>query len=101
MTKNPILNALTAIIYIALVASVMFYGSQMVPQGEDTVMAPIALISLFTLSAAVMGYIFLYQPLQLFLEGDKIRAVNLFIKTLITFAIITAIMLALLFSSLA
>lgn len=96
MTKNPFVNACGAILYITIVASVMFYGSELGP--GESVIAPIALISLFTLSAAVMGYIFLYQPLQLYLDGKKKNAVNLFLQTVAVFAGITVIFLALLFS---
>src|SRR5262245_35529363 len=97
MTKNPFLNALAALAYIALVGSVMFYGTKNMP-GPDTVFAPIAVMSLFTLSAGVMGYIFLSQPIMFYLDGKKKEAVSLFTKTLLSFAAITAVVLACLFS---
>lgn len=96
MTKNPLINALAASLYITVVASVMYYGLKMGGQ-KDTVIIPIAVISLFTLSAAVMGYLFLYQPLQLYLEGNKKNAVNLFLQTVAIFASITIIILLVLF----
>lgn len=97
MTKNPIINAIAAEIYIAIVASVMFYGPKIAGLADtpDTIIMPIAMISLFTLSAAMMGYIFLSQPLQLYLANEKGAAVNLFVKTLMTFAIITIIIFGL------
>ena len=97
MTKNPFINAIAAALYIILVATVMFYGTKNAPQ-EDSVIAPIAILSLFTLSAAVMGYIFLYQSLQLFLDGKKKEAIDLFLKTVAVFAGITVLALLLLFS---
>jgi hypothetical protein len=97
MTRNPFLNALAATAYIALVACVMFYGGK--HGGPDTsVIAPIAVLSLFTLSAAVMGYLFLYQTLQLFLEDKKKKAVDLFLQTVAVFAGVTVVALGLLFS---
>lgn len=97
MTKNPLINALAALLYIALVASVMFYGiSHTAP--VKSVIVPIAMISLFTLSAAVMGYLFLYQPLQLYLDGKKKAAVHLFLQTVAVFGGITTLILTLLFS---
>ncbi len=97
MTKNPFVNAFAAVLYIALVASVMFWGPK--ENGpEDTVLIPIALISLFTLSAAMMGYIFLFQPLQLYLDGAKKEAISLFLRTLAVFAGITVVLLCILFS---
>ncbi len=90
MTKNPILNALIATAYIALVASIMFYAPRFADK-KDTVFTPIAVLSLFTLSAAVMGYIFLSNPAQLFVTGKKKEAVNLFLRTVGVFAVITAL----------
>lgn len=92
MTKNPLINALTASLYIAVVASLMFYGTKELGPA-DNVLAPMAMISLFTLSAAVMGYLFLSRPLQLYLDGEKQGAVNFFLKTVGAFAIITILCL--------
>lgn len=99
MTKNPFLNALSALLYIAFVAFIMFYGLKLSGQAgqKDTIFAPIAIISLFTLSAAVMGYVFLSQPLQLYFDGDKKGAVNLFLRTVEVFAVITFFILLALF----
>lgn len=97
MTKNPFINALAGIAYIAIIASVMFYGARNA-EAEDSVLAPIALLSLFSLSAALMGYFFLYQPLQLYLDGKKKLATSLFTQTLLVFAGITAVILTLFLS---
>lgn len=97
MTKNPILNALAAVIYIVIIASVMFFGIEH-SEPNNSVIVPIAVLSLFSLSAAAMGYIFLFHPVQLYLDGKKKAAVDLFTKTLLTFAVITLLLLTLLFS---
>ncbi|OGH02931.1 MAG: hypothetical protein A2798_00690 [Candidatus Levybacteria bacterium RIFCSPHIGHO2_01_FULL_37_17] len=97
MSKNPIINALTALLYIVMVSLFMFYGTRNLPK-EDTVFAPIAVLSLFTLSAAVMGYVFLFYPLQLYLDGKKKESINLFSKTLLYFAAFTLIVFVILFS---
>ena len=94
MTRNPLLNALGALLYIIVVSVVMFYGSSQVK--GTSVIGPIAVLSLFTLSAAVMGYVFCYQPLQLFLK--KKEAVDLFLKTVGIFGALTATILFLYFS---
>ena len=99
MTKNPLINALSATLYISLIAFVMFYGLKNADHSESVVI-PIAMISLFTLSAAVMGYIFLSQPLQLYLDGKKKEAVNLFMRTVGIVAVITVLALALVASGL-
>ena len=97
MTKNPLLNALAATTYIVLIALVLFYGT-IFKVGNNSFMAPIALISLFTLSAAVMGFLFCYQPLQLYFDNKKTQAVNLFLQTLAVFAVITALIFIVLFA---
>jgi len=97
MSKNPITNGLSALIYIVTVAFVMYFGTKNLPK-EDAILAPIAMISLFTLSAAVMGYIFGLQPIQLYLDGKKKEAVRLFLKTLMVFGFLTALILLLLFT---
>ena len=96
MTKNPFINALAATLYITAVATFMFYGSKSFPP-EDTILAPIAMISLFTLSAAVMGFLILYQPIMLLLDGHKKNAVKLFLQTIAAFAGITLIIFILLY----
>ena len=98
MTKNPILNALAALAYITLVATVMFYGIRNTGQGKDTVLIPIAMLSLFSFSAATIGYVFLSQPLQLYLDGKKKESVKLITQTIAIFGAITALALTLLFS---
>jgi hypothetical protein len=97
MTKNPILNALAAGTYITIISFMMNWGTKMAPKGPSF-MAPIAVISLFTLSAAVMGYIFCYKPIQLYFEGKKKQAVTIFLQTVLVFGFLTVIALTLLFS---
>ena len=100
MTKNPIVNALSASAYIILGVTVMTYVSQLLRNKPDTFFAPIVFLSLLTLSVAVMAFLFFYQPLMLFIEGKKKDAVTLFVKTVGIFAAITLVFLILLFSGL-
>lgn len=81
MSKNPFLNALSATAYIAVVASVMFYAPK-TSMPADGVIVPIAILSLFVLSAAMMGYFFLYHPVQLLIEGKQKEATKLFLSTI-------------------
>lgn len=96
MTKNPFINAAAASIYIVVVATLMSNANKLFGP-KDTLLTPIAVLSLFTLSAAVMGYVFLYQPLLLFLDGKKKNAINLFLQTVAAFAGITVVIFILLF----
>ena len=97
MTKNPFINAFAAILYIILVASVMFYGTEHT-KSVNSVIVPIFVLSLFSLSAAFMGYFFLYQPVLLYLDGKKKEATKLFVQTILVFAGITAVIFTLLIS---
>lgn len=98
MTKNPFINAFCALAYIVLIGVVMNYLTHTQNHKPDTFIAPVAILSLFTLSAGLMGYLFLYQPVQLYLDGKKKEATSLFVKTLLIFAAITAVIFVLLLS---
>jgi hypothetical protein len=97
MTKNPFVNAIVALGYICLVAIIMNYGSQTFPHTKS-IFVPIAILSLLSLSAAIMAYVFGYQPAQLFLDGKKKPAVDLFLKTVGVFALFTILLLLCVFS---
>ncbi len=97
MTKNPFINALAAVLYIGLVAVVMQYGMQHTAGTVVSIIVPITVLSLFTLSAAVMGYLFLSQPLRLYLDGSKQQAVTLFLHTVAVFAGMTALVFFVMF----
>ncbi|MDD4937621.1 MAG: hypothetical protein PHX34_01165 [Candidatus Shapirobacteria bacterium] len=97
MTKNPFINGFTASIYIVLVVLTMNFGTKMAGN-SNSFLAPIVVISLFTLSAAVMGYIFIYQPIQLYFSGKKKAAIKLFLQTTAVFACITIVFLIFLFT---
>ena len=75
MSKNPFLNAITAI--------------SGVQNDINMYIIPVMMLSLFTLSAAVMGYIFCFEPLRMYLDGKKEGAVKLFIRTVGIFGSIT------------
>lgn len=100
MSKNPIINAISASAYIFLVVSVMTFVTKPLRNKPDTFFAPIVFLSILTLSVAVMAFLFFYQPVLLFIEGKKKEAVNLFVKTVGFFAAFTALALIFLFSGL-
>ncbi|MFA5136006.1 MAG: hypothetical protein WC489_01275 [Patescibacteria group bacterium] len=97
MTKNPIINALSASAYIFLVVSVMTFITRPLKNKPDTFFAPITVLFVLTLSVAVMAFLFFYRPLMLFIDGKKTDAVNFFIKTVGVFAVLTTVVLFLLF----
>ncbi|MFA6432746.1 MAG: hypothetical protein WCV82_02970 [Candidatus Paceibacterota bacterium] len=98
MTKNPFLNALIALAYIALISSFMFYGLRALGSEPDTVIAPVTMLSLFVLSAAFMGLDFFYYPVAMYLDGDKKGSLSLLTKTVIIFAAITLLLILVVFT---
>ena len=89
MNLNPYQSALLAALYIIVIVSVLQLLSSVGQggDGEDTIFIPMAMLSLFVLSAAVMGFLFGFRPVALFLEGKKQEAVTFFFKTVATFAV--------------
>jgi hypothetical protein len=87
MTKNPFINALAAIAYIAGLMSLIFYSSTLLApftlqlKQVPEVFAGITMLSLFVFSAATMGYFFLYNPILLILGGEKKEGTKLFLQT--------------------
>ena len=100
MTKNPIINAISASLYITLIVLTMTSVTQPLRNKPDTFFTPIVFLSVLTLSVAVMAFLFFYQPILLFIEGKKKEAVRLFLQTTGIFGIITLVALILLFSGL-
>jgi len=86
MNKNPYLNAFLAGIYIVIVVSGLNWTSRLSGE-EDSFFIPMFMLSFFVFSAAIMGYLFVLNPLTLYLDGKKQEAVTTFLKTLFTFAL--------------
>ena len=99
MNRNPFLNALLATLYIIGIVFVVDTLTSLAP--VETILIPMAVLSLFVLSAAVMGFLFLAEPLNLYFEGHRLEAVSFFVKTLGTFACFVVVFVAaLLYTSL-
>jgi len=91
MSRNPIINAFSASAYILLIAGTLDLVSRTQGSKPDTFFAPVAFLSLFTLSAAIMAYLFFYQPFQLFIDGKRKEAATLFLQTIGAFGAITIV----------
>ncbi|MBS3902830.1 MAG: hypothetical protein KGZ30_00425 [Anaplasmataceae bacterium] len=88
--KNPYLNAFLAAAYILLVVFVM--NNLMKAGGpEDSALAPVAFLSMLTLSVAVMGYLFFLEPVVLYLDGKKKEAMTFLGKTILSFGVLTVL----------
>ena len=91
MDKNPFINALAASGYIGLIVTLIFNSPHFITDSELGLMAPMLFLSLFVFSAALMGYFFVYQPLQLLLANKQAEATKLFLSTVFAFAGITIV----------
>ena len=97
MTKNPYLNALAAGAYIVFVVLLINFGPILARGKPDSILAPMAMLSLLVLSVAFMGYTFIFQPTLMYLDGHKREAVELVTKTLVAFSVITGIIVIIAF----
>lgn len=91
ITKNPYVNALLAVAYICLIVTVMNLTSGFV-MIQQTLFLPMAMLSLFVFSAAVMGFLFVFEPFTLYFEGKRPEAIIFFLKTLGTFGVCAVVM---------
>jgi hypothetical protein len=92
MKLKPLRNALLAIGYIALVVLCITQFIDGPAEHSAPILMPMLMLSLLTLSVAVMGYLFFYEPLKMYIDGDKKGAMQLFLRTIGIFAIIPAIL---------
>lgn len=99
MIQNPLYNALLAAGYIVLIVTIMTSFVDKPGGPERGILIPLVVLSLFVLSAAVMAFLFFYQPVMLYLDGQKKESVSLFLKTVGFFACITALLLVVLFAT--
>jgi len=95
MKWNPALNAVAAAAYIGAVALFMHFIESIRHDTPDTLLDGMGILSLVVFSAAVMAFLFFYQPVLKLIENQKAEAVSYFLKTLGIFGIITVVVLAL------
>lgn len=95
--KKPFLCALGAAAYIVIIVFVSQFVTSLLKNQNETIIIPMTMLSLFVLSAAVMGFLFLSEPLQLLVENKKREAVMFFVKIVGFFACFVIIFTILLF----
>jgi hypothetical protein len=88
--KNPYINAVLAEAYIVLLITLGHFFAT--PNTPDKFFTPMLALSIFVVSAAIMGYLFLAEPFRLYLDGQKAQATKSFGKTLGTFAVMTILL---------
>jgi hypothetical protein len=86
MKKTPFLYALGAAAYIVAIVYVVFNFSGADTPAENSILVPATMISIFVLSAAVMGFLFLSEPFKLYFDDKKNEAAAFFMSTVGYFA---------------
>lgn len=90
------LHSLGVVVYVAIVAAIMSQAETLFDGGE-TIWAPIVMLLLFTLSAAIVGMLIFGQPVMLYLNGKRQEAVALILGTLgfLTFEVLLILVIML------
>jgi hypothetical protein len=97
MKRTPLFHATGAAAYIVLIVFVMDTVTS--AGAEETILIPMTILGLFVLSAAVMGYLFAFEPVRLYVENRKDESLAFFGKTVGWFACFVALfVLGLLYS---
>jgi len=95
MKWNPLLNALAASAYIGTVVLFLHFIESVRRDTPDTILDGLGVISLFVFSAAVMAFLFFYQPALRLIDNKRSEAVTYFLQTLGIFGLITVVVLTL------
>lgn len=98
--QQAFLLALGEVGYISLVALLMFtVGKLFGDKPDPAIIAPVAFLLLFVISASISGALILGKPLMLYLDGQKKEAITLFglilawlaVFLLVAFAIVAVV----------
>ena len=93
--KKPYIYALGAFFYINIIVFCLNNASKVMPNKNTLI--PVVMLSLLVLSVAVMGFLFLSEPLSLYLENKKREALVFFGQTVGVFACFIIAFIILLF----
>ena len=96
LIKYALASSLCTFVYIMLVVLVMNNGEHIFGKMKS-IWGPIAFLLLFVTSASVTGGLVLGRPVYLFLSGQKVEAVKLFLYTVGCLLVLTAVILVISF----
>lgn len=81
LLTRTLLNSLGVIAYVLAVAMIMNNGERLFGK-EDTILTAVAVLLLFSVSAAVVGSLVFGYPVVLFLGGQKKEGIMAVISTI-------------------
>lgn len=90
--KQGLYQALGVVGYISLIATLMQNIERMLGRIEDSFLAPIAFLTLFSTSALICGLIVFYNPYKLFFDGKKKEAIEIVLSTAISLFVILVLL---------
>ena len=93
-----LVSAAGVFVYVSAIAWLMFNGSEIFGEEDDSFLIPLFLLLLLVVSAAVIGLLVFGKPISLYLDNHKKEAFSLLFATLfylVLFAIGLAIVLSL------
>jgi len=79
---SALLDASATVLYVVGVASFLTYAPQFFGTNSRGILAPVVILLLFIISAAVTGSLVLGKPILWYLAGRRREAIVLFIATL-------------------
>lgn len=91
--KSSLIHSLLVVVYVSIIAQIMFHGEQIFGKGDST-LSTIAFLLLFTTSAAVVGSLVVGKSIMLYIEGHKKPALMMLISKIIWLTIIILCIIA-------
>ena len=89
--RYALMHAIAVVLYVAALVCLIFYGESIVSSNIPELVAPILVLLLLVVSAAVMGMLVFLRPLMWYLDGKKKEAIHLAIYTVAGIALIAAL----------
>ena len=89
MKLKPVVSAGLATLYIIGVVNLIWFFMSLSEEGdgEDIILIPMVMLSLLVLSVLVMGFLFAFRPIELYLEGQRGEAIRHFLTSVGVFAL--------------
>ncbi len=89
--KQSLFLSALAVLYVAVVATIMRNAQQLFGGGKDSALAPIGILMLLVVSAATMGMLIFGKPVMLYIDGKKREAVAMAVCTIGSLAVFTVL----------
>lgn len=89
VAKRGVANGLCAFVYVVAVVTLIDYLQRFADRPDPKFIAPLAMLMLFVLSAAVMALLVFGKPAMLYVDGKKKEAVQMVCWTVGTLAVAT------------